>query len=388
MYFVKSLLLLSAVLCVSCSQRLQVNPDVEFENVAQAFEKILLEVFVPINKIIHVVVFNGENNQALGLLHRMMTNYGSAMTFELEFCYGVVCENNANFTIPSLFILDKWRERAIENDYLRHRKFGIFYIRGATSKRYEEAFDLYQEQLFYNIYLLIDEGDFIYFKVPTRFSEDSCSDLILKTVNRFSKTLQRWELPTFDMESHMKLYGCPLTSKVFAKPPEIYWPMDNTTTPNYTELTGYFIDITNELATRLNFTILVYPREARSTDMNLNGVPINKFNVEYLGSSKTMATINRDIYLLVPLGDYYTGLEKLFLPYDQIGWILIVMTFSIGLIVIQVVNRLLKGARSFVFGRRVSSPTMNLIAVFFGLGLRTMPGRNFARFILMLYIIL
>jgi len=40
-----------------------------------------------------------------------------------------------------------------------------------------------------------------------------------------------------------------------------------------------------------------------------------------------------------------------------------------------------------VIGRDVHAPTVNLFAAFFGLGQTRLPGRNFARFLLMLYIL-
>jgi len=392
MYFVKSLLLLSAVLCVLCNQRLQVNQDLEFENVAQAFEKILLEVFVPINYIIHVVVYNGASNRAVGLLHRMMTNYGSVMSFELEFCYGEInCAYiSTDYKKAYVVILDEWSESTFNNENLKKRKLSIFYTPGATSEQYEEAFASRElrDKMLFNIFMLIDEGDFLHFKMLTYFAEDSCGEATLKTIDRFSKTSRRWKLPSFDLESHMKFHGCPLNLRIYARPPEVYWSEEGL---DFNEFSGYFVDITKELAKRLNFTVeplnSAEDDEERLPDIEVYGLPMFEKLKDFVGHQKTLLSINRDIYLLVPLGDFYTGLEKLFLPYDDMGWILVTITFSIGVIVIQIVNRLLKNSKSFVFGRRVTSPTMNLFAAFFGLGQTVLPGRNFARFILMLFII-
>ena len=89
----------------------------------------------------------------------------------------------------------------------------------------------------------------------------------------------------------------------------------------------------------------------------------------------------------IPPGELYTPLEKLFLPFDFEVWIAILVTFLIALGTIQIINRASETVRNFVYGRNINTPTLNVAEIFLCGGQVKVPGRNFARFILMLFII-
>jgi len=392
MILIKSFVLFCAILCVLCNRKLQAIEDPEVSSVAAALKKILVDIFVPINKTINVVTNQLQYPRFAGLVvRRMMENYGHLMNFEIENRGHNENEKEDFYERTKIFILDHFVEAA--QVFLRKNEMVyLFYISGMTSQDYLQRLmeiDPRNERTksLPRVLLLIDEGDYLNLKLLTYFTATSCTETTLKIINRFSKVSQQWELPTFDLKQHLKFQGCALmTSCFFTGPPEITKPVNFTL--SFDEYSGYFADIAKELARRFNFkmsvsqsydnNVIIFQGWATIRTTRKGG---NQFQQKYL------TAINRYIYFLVPLGDYYTGLEKLFLPYDLIGWILIVLTFSGGLIVIQVVVRLSKIKQNFVFGRRVSSPTMNLFAAFFGFGQIVLPGRNFARFILMLYII-
>lgn len=65
---------------------------------------------------------------------------------------------------------------------------------------------------------------------------------------------------------------------------------------------------------------------------------------------------------LMPLGELYTPLEKMILPFDETTWICFIFTMSFGVTLITILR-------------------------FAGGSTRVLPGRNFARFILMLFIL-
>jgi hypothetical protein len=87
-------------------------------------------------------------------------------------------------------------------------------------------------------------------------------------------------------------------------------------------------------------------------------------------------------------GHLYTQFEKMFMMFDETTWNIIVITLVAGFVIIQVINFCSDWVKTLVFGERVQTPTMNFLAVIFGGGMRVMPERNFARFILMMFIIL
>jgi hypothetical protein len=88
------------------------------------------------------------------------------------------------------------------------------------------------------------------------------------------------------------------------------------------------------------------------------------------------------------LGEPYTSFEKTFMMFDDDVWITIVITFTLGLVIIQVVNFCCDKVKNIVFGDGVRTPTMNFFAAIFGVGQTRLPRRSFGRILLMLFIIL
>lgn len=92
------------------------------------------------------------------------------------------------------------------------------------------------------------------------------------------------------------------------------------------------------------------------------------------------------IELAVPVGEEYGVYEKLLMPFDSIVWTLIVFAFSASFVTIFVMAKCNNAkARQFVTGSEVTMPTLNIARVFFGIGLTRLPGRNFARFLVMAF---
>lgn len=106
------------------------------------------------------------------------------------------------------------------------------------------------------------------------------------------------------------------------------------------------------------------------------------------GSSYTISVPYNVVPFLstVPPGELYTPLEKMFLIYDYEVWIGIVVTLLFVLMTVQVISLTSTKIKKFVFGRDVSSPTMCLISTFLNGDQHQLPGRNFARFNLLLFI--
>jgi hypothetical protein len=80
-------------------------------------------------------------------------------------------------------------------------------------------------------------------------------------------------------------------------------------------------------------------------------------------------------------------MEKLIYPLSWDLWAAICFCFFVGLVVIAVIKRLPRFVEKFVFGTRVTHPYLNLFTVFIGGNQKQLPGRNFARFLLTMFLI-
>jgi len=108
-------------------------------------------------------------------------------------------------------------------------------------------------------------------------------------------------------------------------------------------------------------------------------------------NSKTLhlvRLVEKEYYFVIPQGELYTEWEKLFLPFDEATWLLIVMTFAAAFAVIIIISNFApQFVKNFVFGRNITTPALNVLKIYFGLGQMVLPGRNFARFLLTLFTI-
>jgi hypothetical protein len=78
----------------------------------------------------------------------------------------------------------------------------------------------------------------------------------------------------------------------------------------------------------------------------------------------------------------------MFMMFDFYVWLMIVFTFAGALLIIQIINFCSDKIQDLVFGEGIRVPTMNFVAVIFGLGQTSLPRKSFARCLLMMFIIL
>lgn len=91
--------------------------------------------------------------------------------------------------------------------------------------------------------------------------------------------------------------------------------------------------------------------------------------------------------MIVPPGERLTAFEKLFRPFSLIVWILLLLTFSIAFVVITIMKFQRNSLKDFIFGTRNRSPYLNVLIGFVGGAQTVEPQRNFARFLLMMYLL-
>jgi len=97
--------------------------------------------------------------------------------------------------------------------------------------------------------------------------------------------------------------------------------------------------------------------------------------------------INERRVFFIPPGEPYSEVEKMLSPFEFEVWIAITTTLLIALLTVQIINRCSLYVKNIVFGQDNNRPSLNIAeTVLCGTIART-PKKNFARFILMLFII-
>lgn len=87
-------------------------------------------------------------------------------------------------------------------------------------------------------------------------------------------------------------------------------------------------------------------------------------------------------------GESYSSLEKLLLPFDATTWFLILMTIFISYVFIFALKFTNSRVRRIFYGNNIHNPAINVYVLIFGGCQDKIPTKNFARFIMMSFVLL
>jgi hypothetical protein len=251
------------------------------------------------------------------------------------------------------------------------------------------------------------------------FTEKACKTPRLVNVNSFNLKSQKWSKNLTHFEKHQNFHGC---LRVFGI---VYGSQANFNneiaekignSPNSLQLIESYLNKGEKLRVSLdrvlkiiakaaNFTphyqmrVAYYDDNGKSTFelVSTNGKNFKELDDWFCSYSyyedhwqnlhlTTIWTKWKDFVIMTPPGMPFSPYEKLFLPFDQLTWIFLGCTFSIGLFVILIVNQMREKIQNIFFGKGVKSPTVNLLQIFFGIGMTKLPRNNFARIILIQFV--
>ena len=246
----------------------------------------------------------------------------------------------------------------------------------------------------YEIFLLV-KNDQISLQTMTKYTEKQCGSKQLVKINQFSSLERKWKTKKFFQPLIKNFHGCNLTIGVndftllpFAKV---------LTTEKGTETgtaEGVIVDMIEALSTHLNFTTKYTKAEYGDFypfDLTIGSGMLNRWTGEFIYNRISLSSdpiyTTSDVFV-VPPGELYTSWEKLLLPFDWMTWIWLEITFATAFLVIFGI----KVSKStsmyeFVVGSNVATPSLNVIAIFMGIGQILLPQRNVTRFLFMNFIL-
>lgn len=97
--------------------------------------------------------------------------------------------------------------------------------------------------------------------------------------------------------------------------------------------------------------------------------------------------ITQTIAFVIPPGSELTSFEKYAKPLSIETWVCLLITIAGALFVIFIVKKKPQNVQEFIFGRGVSDPYLNVFIALFGGSQPTLPQKNFARYLLMMFLI-
>lgn len=240
-------------------------------------------------------------------------------------------------------------------------------------------------------YYVVETPNAVKLLTFTWFSPGMCNKLYLFESNSFSKDTGKWENPNLTVNKNNNLHGCQLLVAYSSEGPLRLDPIREKPSR---KLDCHFKILTG-LTRLLNFTLVLakqsYNNETKKLvvekpDLRLVFKASDENSMYSMFCMITRPYLFEDLLLAVPIGEDYDAYEKLLLPFDSIVWTLIIVAFSSAFLTVFVMGKFSNAnTRQFITGSEVSMPALNIARVFFGIGLTRLPGRNFARFLLMAF---
>lgn len=203
------------------------------------------------------------------------------------------------------------------------------------------------------------------------FTTEKCRHNQLSTINWFDGRRKSWKTQDFYPKKYRNFHNCSLSAvmKVAAY-------------PEFTDLIASVVNFSFEMR-KMNYTAMY-----SAADIDV----IRGISLLYVTGFKLSEIVSTPIFLMqmfpiLPTGDPYTQLQKMWMMFQTEVWIAIGAFLLLWLVSIQIINLTSKDVQKFVYGQRITTPTMNMLSLFLNGYQRKVPGRNFARFILVLMII-
>jgi len=213
------------------------------------------------------------------------------------------------------------------------------------------------------------------------FTPRACHEVQTTTINRYSKQVMAWEQQLERLTNDINFHSCTLC---FYFRDEIKGGKLITNANGTLTLEGALMEIFKEIAKYLNVKIELVDRN-QYKNFSCDAIYIRPLS--WTDPSVSPFYLN-ELYFIVPQGEQLSELDILLLAFDAATWHLIIATFGTAFVVIFIIQISgITALRNFVFGRNVSTPALNVLIAFFGLGQIVLPSRNFARFLLTLFII-
>ena len=252
----------------------------------------------------------------------------------------------------------------------RHRNQHLVYVPGLRTsdiiKTFVDGFEIDSVN-----FLMHETDNTIELVSSFMFTPQACKELQLRTINRFDLQTLEWENSIFYPNKYESFHGCEFTipqesdDSIFEKEIQELLEM-------------IFVD-------QLNATLKLSSCSSEECDVTHKETIIFAYSYDEGVVSNPILYIN--YFFAIAPGEPYTDLERMFMMFEFELWIAITVTFAIALFATLMLRFVSRKVRNFIVGRLVRNPTMNMLSTFLTGTQSRVPSRNFARFILILFIV-
>jgi hypothetical protein len=265
-----------------------------------------------------------------------------------------------------------------------------------------EIFKLLWKLQIFNVNVMFeDENGEVLVQTFLPFNAQNCNDTTPILINKFKDGKFINGTDNFFPQKMKNLHNCPVRVAIaIDNQPYI---IQRTSMNGSHDLTGRDIHVLKSLSKSLNFRIdytyigeegYFYPNGTSigplktlldgDADISISNWWLKESRLKFFDTTIPYAA--DQLVFVVPPGKELSALEKLVYPFKLLTWVAILFCFLIGFVIIFIIKRQTRNMQDFVFGTGVKHPYLNLFEVFLGVSQKKLPGRNFARFLLMMFL--
>lgn len=279
--------------------------------------------------------------------------------------------------------------------------FYLFVLVNGEIPEIEKIFQVLWKKQIFNVLLIFEGRGKVIVLTYNAFKPGKCNDVSPILYSEFINGLVVKPAKPFKLNSFTNLYNCPIrvATSNDSDPFVVIEKRQN----GSLEFKGRDIEVINALADILQFKI-EYSYIGVYGTATSNGSLVGSFKALqdgvadlavgdlWIGEERhgafdaSKSYIREKIVFIVPPGDEYGPFEQFIQPLSLELWLLVVFVFLLGAATIFVIRRASKQTQNFVFGTRVEHPYLNMFIGFVGGDQKILPKRNFARFLLMAFL--
>lgn len=274
----------------------------------------------------------------------------------------------------------------------------------ATESHANAMFKILWDKFIYNVDLLVYNETSVTLLTFMPFTNESCFDTKARVINVFDLERLKWAREDFFPSKLESLHDCPIRFGTYEYASAVIaTKLDN----GSLQLTGSDIELLNGLSDILKFRFdlhfisdyggwgELYENGTATgtykmmldneTDATIGWGFLTYFKTQYISTSEEYFMV--PLGFVIPSGRAYSSIEKLWIPFKPLVWIGILIVMFAAVLVITLVEYRVKRWRDFVIGRQVKAPFMEMLVALFGGSSHSLPRRQFARYLLMVFIL-
>ena len=281
--------------------------------------------------------------------------------------------------------------------------YGGFYLIVLTNgmiQEIQQIFTLLWSIFIYNVNILVEDNDGNISMITFMpFKENECGQTTPTIINSYEVQFSSWKSQTYFPRKINNLFKCPIKIAIFETPPFV--------SKSAGKISGSDIELVNGLAEALNFKVdsnfmtepgswgTIYDNGTSTgalrkvidgdIDITVGGWYLTQLRIKYMSNSESYFAM--PLILVIPPGAQLTAFGKLFRPFHNIVWIVLILTLLFGVLIIFIINLQSNEIKRFIFGMETSKPYFNMLIALAGGSQTVLPSRNFARFLLMIFLL-